>query len=130
MNTLPLYSIEQIKENDGKNGRRLWILINNHIYDVTEFSHPGGKEVLQDDHDIDRTEEFNSIHSKKAKELAETFKIGVLKVEVEEKNKEKVGKVEKEKEIQQKRGVLLPFIGIILSYFVFYKLDLFGIFKK
>lgn len=128
MNSLPLYSIEQIKENDGKNGRKLWILINNYIYDVTEFSHPGGKEVLQDDHEIDRTEEFNSIHSKKAKELAEKFKIGALKVEVEE--KKVVEKGEKEEVPRQKGGVLLPFIGIILSYFVFYKLDLFGIFNK
>ena len=37
---------ENLKENDGTEGKSLWILINNKVYDVTLFNHPGGKDVF------------------------------------------------------------------------------------
>lgn len=57
--------------NNGEDGNKLWILIEGKVYDVTEFSHPGGIESLLDNHGEDRFDEFESIHSPAAKkELA------------------------------------------------------------
>ena len=43
MNT---YTLEQVQEHNKPND--CWIIVDTHIYDVTEFalSHPGGKQLL------------------------------------------------------------------------------------
>ena len=65
-------------KNNGEDGNDLWVLINGKVYDVTNFKHPGGKEILMDDHGDDRYEEFESIHSAGAKkELKWILKIPI-----------------------------------------------------
>lgn len=78
--TLREITIEELSKNDGVNGD-LWVLIHNKIYDLTNFKHPGGKEILMDPIGEDRGDEFDSIHSPGVKEEMKKYLIGKLKVE-------------------------------------------------
>ncbi|XP_076014385.1 cytochrome b5 [Genypterus blacodes] len=58
-----------------------WIIINNHVYDVTKFleEHPGGEEVLREQAGGDATESFEDVgHSTDAREMASSMVIGEL----------------------------------------------------
>ena len=72
---------EEFEKNDGTNGRRLWILINNIVYDVTDFNHPPGKEVFMKDRLNDKANNyyFQEKHSITTDNLMETFYVGELK---------------------------------------------------
>jgi len=49
-----------------------WLLIDNNVYDVTNFKHPGGKQILLQNAGQDATTQFEDIgHSKKAFEEME-----------------------------------------------------------
>jgi cytochrome b involved in lipid metabolism len=56
----------------------LWILIDNKVYDVTNFtSHPGKMTVLLNNGGQDATQQFEDIgHSKKALKMMQDFYIG------------------------------------------------------
>jgi cytochrome b involved in lipid metabolism len=45
---LPVYSSEQVAENDGQDGKPNWMTYGGVIYDVTDFipNHPGGSEQI------------------------------------------------------------------------------------
>ena len=75
--------MSELVKNNGEDGNRLWVLIENKIYDVTDFSHPGGNEILMDEHGTDRIDEFESIHSPAAKKKMKNFVIGELDTSVE-----------------------------------------------
>lgn len=57
-----------------------WIVIHNNVYDCTKFlkDHPGGSDSILINAGTDCTEEFDAIHSSKAKAMLEDFKIGEL----------------------------------------------------
>ena len=78
-----LITLEELKENDGKNGKPFWILIEGRVYDVSYYDHPGGIEkYTQEDPDYyeDLYEQFESIgHSPSAYKLLKKFYIGNLK---------------------------------------------------
>jgi cytochrome b involved in lipid metabolism len=74
-------TMEEFLINNGEDDNRMWTLVDGKIYDLTDFDHPGGREILQDDHDQDRGDEFKSIHSPAAKNLMKKYFIGVLKKE-------------------------------------------------
>lgn len=74
-------SMDELKQNNGEDGNKLWVLIAGNIYDVTNFKHPGGKEILLDEHGQDREDEFESIHSPATKTEMKKYLIGTLKVE-------------------------------------------------
>jgi cytochrome b involved in lipid metabolism len=77
-----VYTTEDLLRNDGEEGKRLWVLIDGKVYDVTEYKHPGGKELLLDDIGTDRKDEFNAIgHSPEALNIMKGFLIGTLKKE-------------------------------------------------
>jgi len=50
---------------------KILIVLDNKLYDVTKFanSHPGGREILKDYHNIDATDYFYSIHSTQARKM-------------------------------------------------------------
>jgi cytochrome b involved in lipid metabolism len=73
-----IFTLEELKQNNGENGNKLWVLIDEKIYDVTEFNHPGGKEILMEDQENDRFDEFESIHSPAAKRQMEKYFIGTI----------------------------------------------------
>lgn len=124
------YTMDELKENNGENGKPLWILLKGNIYDVTNFKHPGGKEVLTDDHGDDRWEEFNSIHSSGAKAQAKDYLVGKL-IQTESKSSQntKSDKDDK-KEKQEYNKAIIPIIILLLSYFVLFKFNLLGLFNK
>nr|CAD1827129.1 unnamed protein product [Ananas comosus var. bracteatus] len=57
-----------------------WIIVHDHVYDCTAFlkDHPGGADSILINAGTDCTEEFDSIHSDKAKKLLDTYRIGEL----------------------------------------------------
>lgn len=73
-----LYTRKEVSKHTESND--LWFIINNKVYDVTNFlSHPGGSEILLEQGGKDCTEAFEDIgHSSDARELMETYKIGEL----------------------------------------------------
>jgi cytochrome b involved in lipid metabolism len=126
---MPEYTIEQVLENDGNEGKKLWILIKGSIYDVTSFSHPGGRDALQEDHGDDRWEEFKSIHSKETIKSAEKYKIGKLKLKENIKLETKDNKENKEK-TQVQTPTWIPFLVLFIAYALFFKYDILGFFKR
>ncbi|KAH6558685.1 hypothetical protein KP509_1Z050000 [Ceratopteris richardii] len=57
-----------------------WIVIHNNVYDCTKYlkDHPGGSDSILINAGLDCTEEFDAIHSSKAKAMLEEFKIGEM----------------------------------------------------
>ena len=55
----------------------LWLLIESKVYDVTNFKHPGGKQILLQNAGQDATTQFEDIsHSSKADEYMKDLYIG------------------------------------------------------
>ena len=55
----------------------LWLLIDKKVYDVTNFKHPGGKQILLQNAGQDATTQFEDInHSEKADKLMKDLFIG------------------------------------------------------
>lgn len=81
------FTLQEIKENNGKNGKPLWLIIDDCVYDVTNYlKHPGGRAPHLEQIGEDRKEEFYSIHSSSAKEKRKQFFIGRVKKEKESNN--------------------------------------------
>ncbi|XP_057727310.1 inducible nitrate reductase [NADH] 2 [Arachis stenosperma] len=57
-----------------------WIIVHGHVYDCTRFlkDHPGGTDSILINAGTDCTEEFEAIHSDKAKKMLEDYRIGEL----------------------------------------------------
>jgi len=72
-------NLEELKQNNGKNGNPLWVLIDGLVYDLTFYDHPGGIEVFDQDPDNyrDLFNDFDYVdHSAKAKKLMKKFLVG------------------------------------------------------
>lgn len=79
MNTASLtYSMSEVKRHNSADSA--WIVVHGHIYDCTRFlkDHPGGTDSILINAGTDCTEEFDAIHSDKAKKLLEDYRIGEL----------------------------------------------------
>ncbi|KAJ4963638.1 hypothetical protein NE237_023577 [Protea cynaroides] len=57
-----------------------WIIIHGQVYDCTQFlkAHPGGSDSIVINAGTDCTEEFDALHSDKAKKMLEDYRIGDL----------------------------------------------------
>jgi len=73
-----------LDKNNGEEGRPLWVLIHGKVYDMTTFKHPGGRDILLEEHGLDRGDEFDSIHSPAAREEMKKHCIGELYQEIKE----------------------------------------------
>ncbi|GBC07372.1 hypothetical protein RclHR1_07410008 [Rhizophagus clarus] len=79
------FTMKQVEKHD--NEEDCWIVIGNKVYDTTKFlnEHPGGAESILGNAGADATDEFNAIHSAKAKSMLANYYIGDL---VEDSTKE------------------------------------------
>ncbi|KAL8231730.1 hypothetical protein R6Q57_001508 [Mikania cordata] len=79
MNTTSLtFTMSEVKKHNSADSA--WIVVHGHIYDCTRFlkDHPGGSDSILINAGTDCTEEFDAIHSDKAKKLLEEYRIGEL----------------------------------------------------
>ncbi|KAI5435943.1 nitrate reductase [NADH] [Lathyrus oleraceus] len=76
--TSKTYSISEVKKH--KTPDSAWIIVHGHVYDCTRFlkDHPGGTDSILINAGTDCTDEFEAIHSDKAKKLLEDYRIGEL----------------------------------------------------
>ncbi|XP_027339651.1 inducible nitrate reductase [NADH] 2 [Abrus precatorius] len=72
------FSISEVKRHN--NADSAWIIVHGNVYDCTRFlkDHPGGTDSILINAGTDSTEEFEAIHSDKAKKLLEDYRIGEL----------------------------------------------------
>jgi nitrate reductase (NAD(P)H) len=70
------FSLEEISKHDKDDSA--WFIHNNKVYDATKYleDHPGGAESILITAGQDATEEFDAIHSTKARGLLEKYYIG------------------------------------------------------
>lgn len=75
------FSIEDLKEYNGKEGRNLYVLLDGKVYDLTKYDHPGGLEVFEQGENYqDLQEEFLQVgHSSTAERIKKKYLIGYLK---------------------------------------------------
>ncbi|KAL9245522.1 hypothetical protein vseg_019166 [Gypsophila vaccaria] len=73
-----MFSMSEVKKHS--TAESAWIIVHGHVYDATRFlkDHPGGSDSILINAGTDCTEEFDAIHSGKAKKLLEDFRIGEL----------------------------------------------------
>uniref|UniRef100_A0A2C9U2V4 Nitrate reductase n=6 Tax=Manihot TaxID=3982 RepID=A0A2C9U2V4_MANES len=79
MNTsLNTFSMAEVKKHNSADS--CWIIVHGHVYDCTHFlkDHPGGTDSILINAGTDCTEEFDAIHSDKAKKMLEDYRIGEL----------------------------------------------------
>lgn len=76
--TSNLYSMSEVEKHNSADSA--WIVVHGHIYDCTRFlkDHPGGADSILINAGTDCTEEFDAIHSDKAKKLLEDYRVGEL----------------------------------------------------
>lgn len=78
--TSKIYTMSEVKKHN--NSESAWIVVNGHIYDCTTYlkDHPGGVDSILINAGTDCTEEFEAIHSDKAKKMLNDYLIGELLV--------------------------------------------------
>lgn len=72
------YSMSEVKKHNS--AESAWLVVRGQVYDATPFlkDHPGGADSILINAGTDCTDEFDAIHSDKAKKLLEDYRIGEL----------------------------------------------------
>ncbi|GAA5951389.1 hypothetical protein JCM8115_005137 [Rhodotorula mucilaginosa] len=98
----------EVAKNDGKGSNALWVVIDDQVYDLTEYveMHPGGAKVLQQSGGKDVTKVFKSIHPPKTLEKALSDEQVVGVIDVDEARKLGGGKDEEDTRIEHARASL------------------------
>ncbi|KAL7118044.1 hypothetical protein ACP275_03G111000 [Erythranthe tilingii] len=76
--TSKMFSMSEVRKHNHADSA--WIIVHGHVYDATRFlkDHPGGADSISINAGTDCTEEFDAIHSDKAKNMLEEYRIGEL----------------------------------------------------
>ncbi|CAA0827861.1 Nitrate reductase [Striga hermonthica] len=76
--TSKTYSMAEVKKHNSPDSA--WIVVHGHVYDCTPYlrDHPGGADSILINAGTDCTEEFDAIHSDRAKKLLEGYRVGEL----------------------------------------------------
>ncbi|WOL20056.1 hypothetical protein Cni_G28858 [Canna indica] len=76
--TTKQFTMSEVRKHTSRDSA--WIVVHGHVYDCTAFikDHPGGADSILINAGSDCTEEFDAIHSDKAKSLIDTYRIGEL----------------------------------------------------
>ncbi|XP_003402123.1 cytochrome b5 [Bombus terrestris] len=110
MSELPRYSLKEVAKHDGKNEGSLWIVIDDMVYDTTDYKHkhPGGKELLEEYAGQNATRGFEEIgHSLDARRMLKTLLVGELVEEDKISNRRKENNVSTKMKTQRNgRGFL------------------------
>jgi len=71
-----LFTIEEIKKHNSEED--CWIIVHDKVYDATEYLelHPGGADSILINAGEDSTEDFDAIHSLKARKMLDKYYIG------------------------------------------------------
>jgi nitrate reductase (NAD(P)H) len=74
------YTMSEVRKHTSPDSA--WIIVHGHVYDCTGFlkDHPGGTDSILINAGTDCTEEFDAIHSDKARGLLEMYRVGELVV--------------------------------------------------
>ncbi|KYB27760.1 uncharacterized protein LOC100142421 [Tribolium castaneum] len=76
-----VYSKDEVAQHDGKDGRKVWIIYKDAVYDATGYDHPGGFELIMEWAGKDATIAFdNANHSNAARRDLQERKIGELRM--------------------------------------------------
>ncbi|WCJ44582.1 Nitrate reductase [NADH] [Euphorbia peplus] len=77
-NSFKTFAMAEVKRHNTVDS--CWIIVHGHVYDCTRFlkDHPGGTDSILINAGTDCTEEFDAIHSDKAKKMLEAYRIGEL----------------------------------------------------
>ncbi|PNY13671.1 nitrate reductase [Trifolium pratense] len=73
-----VYTMSEVEKHN--NSDSAWIIVDGHVYNCTHYlkDHPGGVDSILINAGTDCTEEFEAIHSDKAKKMLEDYLIGKL----------------------------------------------------
>ncbi|XP_074375180.1 nitrate reductase [NADH] 2-like [Apium graveolens] len=76
--TSKVFSMSEVRKH--RSAESAWIIVHGQVYDCTRFlkDHPGGADSILINAGTDCTEEFEAIHSNKAKKMLEDYRIGEL----------------------------------------------------
>ena len=76
-----VYTMEEVERHD--NAESAWFVYHGRVYDATPFlkDHPGGADSILLVAGTDATEDFDAIHSQKAKDMLKDYYIGELAAE-------------------------------------------------
>ncbi|RCI06781.1 hypothetical protein CU098_011875 [Rhizopus stolonifer] len=82
-NNLKIYTEEQVSKHTTEDD--CWLIYKGLVYDCTQFldKHPGGASSIALAAGTDCTEEFDAIHSQKAKDMLEEYLIGQIEKKVQ-----------------------------------------------
>ncbi|XP_066327777.1 nitrate reductase [NADH] 3-like [Miscanthus floridulus] len=77
-NTANQFTMSEVRKHASQDSA--WIIVHGHVYDCTEYlkDHPGGADSILINAGTDCTEEFDAIHSDKATDLLDAYRIGDL----------------------------------------------------
>ncbi|KAF8769499.1 hypothetical protein HU200_006535 [Digitaria exilis] len=72
------FTMSEVQEHASRDST--WIVVHGHVYDCTNYlkDHPGGADSILINAGTDITDEFDAIHSDKAKTLLDAYRIGKL----------------------------------------------------
>ena len=81
LNDIPL---SEVMKHNGKDGKMHWIIIDEKVYDVTGYDHPGGGEVWEEDNSSNNRDLFEGFmdanHSITAEKIMKKFLIGKIQL--------------------------------------------------
>ncbi|XP_017880213.1 cytochrome b5-like [Ceratina calcarata] len=108
MGELTRYSLKEVARQNGRDGAKCWLVIQDFVYDVTTYMkhHPGGSDLLEEYAGQDATRGFKDFgHSSDAKKKLKEFLIGELIEEDKIDNrKKKRGNVQTNEAVATKNG--------------------------
>ena len=118
INAIKKISMNELLINNGEEGKPLWVMIHEKIYDLTDFKHPGGRDVLENDDPesyTDKGREFDSVgHPPSAINDMKQYLIGELDKTVKQPDKVIKGKVNKD-ESKKEGGFNIALIFLIIA---------------
>lgn len=88
--------MKEVATRDGKEEARVWIVIYDMVYDVTDYKdkHPGGTELIEEYAGQDATRGFDEFgHSTDAKRILKNYLVGELVEEDKIKNRRKKNRI-------------------------------------